>query len=603
MLDATRGAMRGLWLPHYRKSGCTMVSPPASWWSYVGIAYITWRVYWANRMPIMDCDEVYNYFEPLHFLHHGSGMQTWEYASQYALRTYAYLLPMQGLSRFYEEVYGLIPNDTIELLAGLLVDHPVLSPKVWAFCCLRSTLAGCMALAEVSFCRALEKRFPETCWITCLLLLTSAGMSHAAGAYLPSSSVLLLFLASLASWWNQNHVGAMACAVVATLAIGWPFCAVLFVPMGLHVLYQAIMKGSFSRLLLITIFWTLLVQGIVMVIDHQYYGRWVSPVYNIFAYNAQGGGDELYGVEPASYYIKNLLLNFNYVALLALPSPLLVVVRWRCTKVVDNASTVMLLVTLAPLFLWLAIVVPRPHKEERFLFPIYPLLCIGAAITLDCMWDLAVGKTKKRLVGVPKLAWCMLVCAPACIVSACRTGALSTYYTAPLSVYAELQQLSTSNKSPDASKILVCTCGEWYRFPSGYYLPPNHELGFLPSSFRGQLPLPFTDSGSKPPEDDSLGGNFNDQNLEEADRYVSSVDACSFVVELVSPTSNEVEQECLQFMAESSGTWSKVAERPYLDASRTSALHRVLYVPYIHQSAIDTGSVQYNSYILYKNDK
>ena len=28
---------------------------------------------------IHDCDEVYNYWEPLHFLLYGSGMQTWEY--------------------------------------------------------------------------------------------------------------------------------------------------------------------------------------------------------------------------------------------------------------------------------------------------------------------------------------------------------------------------------------------------------------------------------------------------------------------------------------------------------------------------------------------
>jgi alpha-1,2-mannosyltransferase len=28
---------------------------------------------------IHDCDEVYNYWEPLHFLLYGYGMQTWEY--------------------------------------------------------------------------------------------------------------------------------------------------------------------------------------------------------------------------------------------------------------------------------------------------------------------------------------------------------------------------------------------------------------------------------------------------------------------------------------------------------------------------------------------
>ena len=28
---------------------------------------------------VHDCDEVFNYWEPLHFLVHGTGMQTWEY--------------------------------------------------------------------------------------------------------------------------------------------------------------------------------------------------------------------------------------------------------------------------------------------------------------------------------------------------------------------------------------------------------------------------------------------------------------------------------------------------------------------------------------------
>ena len=41
---------------------------------------------------IHDCDETYNYLEPLHYLVHGSGLQTWEYGAQYALRAYAYLL-------------------------------------------------------------------------------------------------------------------------------------------------------------------------------------------------------------------------------------------------------------------------------------------------------------------------------------------------------------------------------------------------------------------------------------------------------------------------------------------------------------------------------
>lgn len=41
---------------------------------------------------IHDCDEVFNYWEPLHYLLYGYGMQTWEYSQQYALRSYLYLL-------------------------------------------------------------------------------------------------------------------------------------------------------------------------------------------------------------------------------------------------------------------------------------------------------------------------------------------------------------------------------------------------------------------------------------------------------------------------------------------------------------------------------
>lgn len=40
---------------------------------------------------IHDCDEVYNYWEPLHHLLYGWGYQTWEYSAEFALRSYWYL--------------------------------------------------------------------------------------------------------------------------------------------------------------------------------------------------------------------------------------------------------------------------------------------------------------------------------------------------------------------------------------------------------------------------------------------------------------------------------------------------------------------------------
>lgn len=37
------------------------------------------RGYSASRNLVHDCDEVFNYWEPLHYLLYGYGFQTWEY--------------------------------------------------------------------------------------------------------------------------------------------------------------------------------------------------------------------------------------------------------------------------------------------------------------------------------------------------------------------------------------------------------------------------------------------------------------------------------------------------------------------------------------------
>ena len=108
------------------------------------------------------------------------------------------------------------------------------------------------------------------------------------------------------------------------------------------------------------------------------------PPHSILLYNIGGGpegaDDTLYGVEPWSFYLKNLLLNFNAALPLALGLPpaiaLLPWPRWS-----PRAKREALLFT-SPAYLWLAVMPSRPHKEERFLFPIYPLLCLAAALTV-----------------------------------------------------------------------------------------------------------------------------------------------------------------------------------------------------------------------------
>ncbi|KAJ2375774.1 mannosyltransferase, partial [Coemansia sp. RSA 2611] len=64
------------------------------------------RVCGALLAPLQDCDEVYNYWEPLHFVQFGTGKQTWEYAPQYALRSYAYLRVHDAVIRAMHFVFG-----------------------------------------------------------------------------------------------------------------------------------------------------------------------------------------------------------------------------------------------------------------------------------------------------------------------------------------------------------------------------------------------------------------------------------------------------------------------------------------------------------------
>ncbi len=54
-------------------------------------ALLAFRLLGVMFSPVMDCDESFNYLEPLHFWLNGVGLQTWEYAPRFALRSWGYL--------------------------------------------------------------------------------------------------------------------------------------------------------------------------------------------------------------------------------------------------------------------------------------------------------------------------------------------------------------------------------------------------------------------------------------------------------------------------------------------------------------------------------
>lgn len=103
-------------------------------------------------------------------------------------------------------------------------------------------------------------------------------------------------------------------------------------------------------------------------------------------YNVFGGGDShLYGVEGPGYYLLSGLLNFNAAFLLAiglLPALLVGILRLAWSnpgQAAGQAGRAMLsiLVVVSPIYTWLGALTALPHKEERFAYVVYPLICVG----------------------------------------------------------------------------------------------------------------------------------------------------------------------------------------------------------------------------------
>lgn len=129
-------------------------------------------------------------------------------------------------------------------------------------------------------------------------------------------------------------------------------------------------------------------------VDSYYYGKLVVAPLNAVLYNVfnSHAGPELYGVESFPFYLINLMLNFNLVLVASLFSlPMLILSKIFMTtrkhKMLESTHWICVISML----LWLVIFSIQPHKEERFMYPIYPLICASAALTIKLIEQFVVG--------------------------------------------------------------------------------------------------------------------------------------------------------------------------------------------------------------------
>lgn len=270
-------------------------------------------------------------------------------------------------------------------------------------------------------------------------------------------------------------------------------------------------------------------QALQVSIDAFFYHKlvvipWRMVMYNVFSDSARG--PDIFGTEPWHFYLRNLSLNFNFWFLLAISAgPLLTsefLVRRRDSV---KQTSIRSLVFASPFYLWLLIFSLQPHKEERFMYPVYPFLCLNAAIALHTLLSYIGISDPRKIVGKipPKIKLAAVSCF---VILAISVGTLRTIgtvnaYRAPLQVYSPLRRSEFLN-----SEETVCLGKEWYRFPSSYFLPSRMRAKFVKSAFQGLLPGEFNEA--------KVGFGFfpgtwldppgmNDQNIEDTGKYVRDV--------------------------------------------------------------------------------
>jgi hypothetical protein len=150
--EATRKAVSGILFKDYSAFSLHTLNN-----IFVAFAFVNFLSAYLN--PISDCDEVYNYWEPTHFLLYGSGFQTWEYSPVFALRSYLYIL--------FHSAVGYIA-----MFAGL--------NKIHVFYCIRIALAMFSAFCQMWFMNGIAQRFGKRiATYTFVFMLFASGMFNA----------------------------------------------------------------------------------------------------------------------------------------------------------------------------------------------------------------------------------------------------------------------------------------------------------------------------------------------------------------------------------------------------------------------------------------
>lgn len=374
---------------------------------------------------ILDCDETFNYWEPLHYLLYGDGLKPWEYSEKYALRPYAFLYLLY------------IP-------AKLLTFSGLSKWSVFTLCKWLISLLNIYSL--YSLCNTFD--------VSTGLIMTP-GILAASTAFLPNSVSTTMAAWSLI-YWRQNHTNKLLFTLAAMTIITWPYAVVFYLPFIFSRFdgKQARLSFQFRRYFLAALFSAIYILAPAIIIDYLHHGKVTLTFMNAVLYNVFGGNDEKFGTEGPFYYIRNGLVNYNLLLLLPFAS---------ISSIFGSSF-----------FASFALLSSRAHKEERFLYPLIPLMLVASK-----RWS------KSKFLHTVMFIFCIW-----------RFLTIKNYY-------GGVEKLFSNFKFQPED--VVCVKDQWYRFPSHFAFNNGEtRVGFLDSmQFDGALPQYYSNS---------LFSTFNDQN-------------------------------------------------------------------------------------------
>ena len=213
--------------------GPSMSEPGRSSSIVVLSAYLVINCLAAVHAPIQDCDEVYNYWEPTHYLNHGFGFQTWEYSPEYAIRSWLYIVIHAAIGR---------PADLVSWALGFEVNE-----FIWT----RLVLAAVCAFCQLRLFQAVHRHVgSHVAVILAFAMVTSPGMFYASVAFLPSSFSMYTAMMGIAAFLEvqqgpNTRQGIKWFGMGAV--VGWPFSAALIVPLMLDELFYVRLTGNLKE--------------------------------------------------------------------------------------------------------------------------------------------------------------------------------------------------------------------------------------------------------------------------------------------------------------------------------------------------------------------